>query len=342
MHLPTAVSSEHSGFSFYMDQQFDPPFRRCYFGRMKGLLGSYEQRLGRTLLVFGVFACSAASATAQSWCTPGSNWYHTWNLPPYASGYVHEEYVGDTVIDGLDVNRVQRYGRFYNSQWAQYNDIDTSYIYTRSAGGVVWLYENEFDTLYNFNASPGDRWGFPFDPGTMACDTLLGILVTDTGHLWIDGAWLRFLAVDVHAFENEVLQDTLIERMGALGMGFDPIVPCVFDLGGGSLRCFSDAEIFHQVDPTFGCASLTSIVSNEARPSATVSIDPNTGSVLVDLPHNGSGQLRFLDAMGREVKRPRAYGPRAVIEMADLPGGVYLLVIETFPMRSQTYRICWP
>lgn len=100
-------------------------------------------------------------------------------------------YTGDTLLDGVTGNVIS----------SSSNDgpfIDPRYI-TRAEDDVVYIYQDFpeweislWDTLIWFGAAPGDRWdNLTYVDHSCECP----YTVVDTGHVEVDGVWLRTIDV---------------------------------------------------------------------------------------------------------------------------------------------------
>ena len=136
------------------------------------------------------------AATAQDWAPIGATWHYRWLLfePPPQEGYHRFEATADTVINGQATRKV----------------ISPSYpypIYTHDVNGLAMIFVpglDLFDTLFNINALPGDRWGMVPLPEPMWCTTESWVEVVDTGTTLLNNVPLRWLAVDYHYLAEEV------------------------------------------------------------------------------------------------------------------------------------------
>ncbi|MEO7080976.1 MAG: hypothetical protein ABIY71_05580, partial [Flavobacteriales bacterium] len=202
---------------------------------------------------------------AQVWCPPGAVWHYAANPCMGACpGFVKMVSAGDTVVDGQPCTRLERTGSYFNLIY-QIEVYDTlPELYTYEDQGVVWMFDpqsNAFDTLYNFNALPGDQWQLLPMPGPPTCSTSSYYTVLDTGTTVVSGFSLRWLSVDVtYVLEPDndtmIFADTLVERIGSLQSYMLPYDACngMLDWSeGGNLRCYSDNEINYVSDSAQDC-----------------------------------------------------------------------------------------
>lgn len=197
------------------------------------------------------FTC-AFQLDAQSWCGPGARWYHTdleselWGF----DNYVLTSYVGDTTIADSVCQRLRYSLHVYSEQSQSIDTVGPYEFYTATTEDIVYLRNNEiFDTLFNFNAIPGDRWGMPdgsTEPG-------IWINVLDTGHAVIDEQTLRFLSYNITMADDWVLwaNDTIYERIGPVFLYINLTYSAYIVTDGGyyGLRCYEDNEMsYSRVD----------------------------------------------------------------------------------------------
>lgn len=250
---------------------------------------------------------------AQSWCAPGAEWTYTFSNGWNIEGRVRYTYGTDTLIDGIATQRIaqQITGTYFGEPYDQAGPD----LHTRTNGGLVTiLNESSFDTLYNFDAVPGDTWQVA--PGMMPGPV---IEVVDTGTMVIGAVPLHYLVVLRH---DGMLMDTIVERIGALQGFMEPWVAFLLDHPAGPLRCYSDQDISYQASWwPYACTSLLAI---DGVPSARVPLHPNPGTThfTLDLPP-GMHTIELYDATGRCVSQQQTALDRAVIDTQALPPGMY-------------------
>jgi len=313
----------------------------------------------RTLML--LFACLPIFVSGQSWFPPEAEWYYTSTNPGTAgAGHIHVTVGMDTVIGGQPCQELRLVQVFGSGQppWGSIT-TDQPSMFVIEEGGLVLLLDEEtstFDTLYNMAAVPGDRWGYPALPPMLDCaGPLAHFSVTDTGTVQLDGQMLRWLAVDLFEpipWDTTMLvavQDTIIEHMGTLNTFIDPQDRCRSQGDaniGGSLRCYSDAEIgYTHVDtwwPHGGseCAYLPNSISENS--SVTFNISPNPSSGLLRIDMGGSvprsSTLSAFDAHGSLIINHTLRDPRTTLDLSDLPAGPYMIQVRSsFGLQSAVW-----
>jgi len=304
-------------------------------------------------MVLGVLL-SPVVMNAQSWCPPGATWHYQYaSAGPMLITYGHVlfEVTGDTVIAGQPTRRIDRSTHTYNFDSLEPVSWVLQPIFTHASDGVAWIYDPAaaaYDTLYHFNAVPGDHWKFAPLPAGYGCDTTSRMLVTDTGTTAIDGIPLRWLAVDVEFFvENlEFVQaDTIYERLGGSFTYMLAKATCLFAVDGsegGALRCYEDDEIsYNRVDGP--CDLVLGMYDLPIIHSVDIFPNPCTTQATLNWP-TGTPVEQFIltDASGRVVRqwKPRsATAAQHTINVDGLASGMYTLQVRTWK-GSHSGQIC--
>ena len=117
---------------------------------------------------------------AQNWAPAGAKWHYTYI--GFSIGYVEIAKVGDTVIAGQTCQKLQKTFNGLQFGVTPMNFVfDTTYIY--ESNGVVYVLEqNQWKTLYNFNAVVGEHWPMAPMPEFGGCteNSQLKVLATGT------------------------------------------------------------------------------------------------------------------------------------------------------------------
>ncbi len=264
-----------------------------------------------------ILLCSAGWVNAQSWCAPGATWTYTNTNNWTFDGIARYAYVGDTIMAGgsAQIITLHSEGHFWPLDTIIVSDGQR--FFTRIEGDRIDLWTGaEFDTLYDFAASPGDHWFVNAPDGV---EPFLVMTVQDTGHVLIDGAQLRYLTTTDG--------DTVVERLGSLYYHFVPWSQLVLDASDGPLRCYNDVEIDY-FSPTwwFGCASITGMDASTNRPTMALP-NPGTNQLTLSLPA-GAHRFALLDTLGHTVLEQRGNGERITIDTSALPMGLYLVRVD--------------
>jgi hypothetical protein len=188
-------------------------------------------------------------------------------------------------------------------------------VYASNDSVFYWDYSDQlFRLLYRMDASIGEGWETPVNAASQGAPLLrdtINWLVTDTGHITIDGLNLRkfdFHATSSTGYLIPYPNGTVIERLGNLMYLFDwPFGACDGETFIG-LRCYSDTDITW-LNPQFPqCDLSTGVGETAAEPGlrAAPSVIDAGGSVRITMPVGSSVQV--IDATGRTVASIPATG----------------------------------
>jgi hypothetical protein len=256
-----------------------------------------------SLLVFALVFSSLSFA--QNWAPAGAKWHYTYI--GFSSGYVEIANVGDTIIAGQTCQKLQK---TFNG--LQFGVTPTTYIfdtsYTYENNGVVYILEqNQWKTLYNFNAAVGEHWAMAPLPEFGGCTENSQLKVLATGTKVINAQTLKYLVVDFcnPDLTSQGFQDTIIEKIGFTGSYMLPFDMCTMAFDGnegGPFRCYSD-DNFSTYKPFYAndCEFLVGLDENQMieltiypNPSAskfTIEAPLETGQVIA--LYNLNGQQEF-------------------------------------------------
>lgn len=189
---------------------------------------------------------------AQSWAPVGAKWtYVQGSCCGPDTNLAVLEVVGDTLLAGRTYSRLEvEQGWFYCHAFLPYLAANAD---------SVWFwdpYQEEEQLLFRWNALPGDTWSTPISAYEDVFDTLYWT-VLDTGHVIIDGVFLRklWMNVDPH-FGNMfgVNYGAVTERLGGETAPFTWVQgPCDAETFN-RLRCYEDGQIQWQSPLYPSCA----------------------------------------------------------------------------------------
>lgn len=251
---------------------------------------------------------------AQSWFPTGATWQHEYFNVGAFVGYTRMVAVGDTLLGGEQARVLHReiIAAYTVPPYPVTTFPRSPFSVTESEGLVrIWVdSQAAYDTLWNINALPDDRWRMAPMTESIVCGPESYTVVADTGHVSINAIQLRWLAVDHHYIlddlEWNVQRDTIIERIGPTLHYFTPHDFCsgqADGAGGGALRCYTDAEITYSRITPWSCETLLGIADAAGRAAAALVSDA-AGACRVQLPStNASAWLELFDATGRVLKQ---------------------------------------
>ena len=281
----------------------------------------------KTLLLPILFLTSFA-VNSQTWCDPGANWkYSFFNFG--SEGYTEIQYVGDTVINGQSAHILDKHLHAYNHWIGQSEVYDLGMEYTYENNGVVYLwYENNWDTLYNFNASVGESWRMAKQPHLNFCDSNSLLTVTAVGTKFINSISLNYLVLDFSVPFGFTFSDTIVEKIGFIGSYMLPYDMCdgALDVNeGGVFRCYED-DNFTTYKPHYSgqCDFVVGIEENVLN--TTLKIVPNPASNQIEIIGELASNTQFVlvDSFGKNWTVNRTNG---ILDVSNLASGVYHLSI---------------
>ena len=269
-------------------------------------------------------------ASGQVWCTPGSVWrYKHQSISQY--GFKQLDYLYDTLVAGKTCHLMREFISAINGMGILYQYH--RYFYTYSANKTVYLLTStnpvRFDTLYDFNATIGDKWRVP---PTSVC-TNSYVTVTDTGHMVIQGQslrWLRLLSTFPPVVNYNMFSGIIVERIGAIHCFpyySQNTCPNNIDAGnGGVLYCFSDQDISEYRTNTYqdACDHIYVSINELKNSEQSIRLYPNPSRnsftfEFGDLTPNEKTVLLITDLSGREIKQ-QVLNFRETMHQVDLSG----------------------
>ena len=275
---------------------------------------------------------------AQEWAPLGATWhYHHYiqGFPPY-EGYVRFEAVTDTVINGQPTRKILA-------------NNDQSSFYMHAADGVAWVYvpsAEAFDTLFNFNAIPGDHWQMVPLPEPLWCTAESWVEVVDTGSTVVSDHSLRWLAVNYHNLQDDgfeaVLPDTIVERLGPMDVFMLPQEQCNTWVSPGSifgLFCYADAEVTFQSPSVVDCQLGMGLAAEAISPDVRLYPNPGLDGFTLSMSVGSLGLIAVYDARGAQVHDSGPIATSIRVDTSDWPSGLYS--IHVLDDRGRLARTQW-
>lgn len=290
----------------------------------------------RFALVLALFYAHFNLLWSQSWVQPEATWHHSYgDASSGVIGHVVTTVQGDTLLNDTLAHRLSGVLHGYSEQTQQYVTQDAAELFVAGTLDLAFAWTGAaFDTLFHFAAVPGDHWQ---PPGATGGDLVLTVL--DTGHATVDGAWLRYLVMDLGPFTSQPSPDTLFERLGLLHGYLDVWSSYLLDVGIAGLRCYSDADLSYASDDT-PCDQILGTGEME-RSSPRLSVYPNPGQDLVrfkNATHFERPHLRVLDGRGASILEKKLVDIRAATDLSHLPPGCYSIQLTANDGRSAVAR----
>lgn len=279
---------------------------------------------------------------AQIWAPAGAQWYYDASHP-MQSGYVHVEYIKDTLIlddeaGGLERQcAVLRKTRYYSNNGVQQKQLGNEYTY--ATDNAVYVYKrNAFYTLYNFAADIGDTWELPYNYYTGNDDCLLGqVMLTSKGDTLIDGEQLRYIRLARQDTYPWAIEGLVIEKIGPVQAYMLPEQNCVADLFEGSmLRCYADNKMSFSTGVASECDYLS---VDDTQEEVAIQLYPNPchNNLQLQLPGNMTYSCRIYDISGRELMHLPQLTQNANIDVHSLQAGTYFLKLCNTQTTSYSF-----
>lgn len=282
----------------------------------------------RLLVLF--LLCSGLSF-AQNWAPNGAQWHYSYY--GFFPGYVDIAYSGDTLIDGQVTKKLTK--TFHGLGWGM--DV-TSYSigteYTYEANGVVYLrYQNQWDTLYNFNAQVGESWRMAKQPFANVAAQNSRLKVIATGTKVINSSTLKYVKVEFVDPQMNPLgfADTIVENIGFIGsyfLPYDLFDGAVDGNEGGPFRCYSDNN-FATYKPSYLEVCDYIMGTTELEGIASFQIFPNPVTDQINIPESLIQEYNHFRILSNEGKVIHQGQTTATLDVANLPAGNYTLLIES-------------
>lgn len=277
-------------------------------------------------------------SNAQIWCRTGATWHFTHSGAPSTSFYTRLSYIKDTLISSKNCNKINYYTQG-SAPWGPVSAYGAD-IYTHVNGNVVYILDvtgttSNFDTLFNFGATVGDSWHLA--PKSLTNCAKSKVTVMDTGHVFIQSQYLKWLKVNVarYVFNNPTptfFSDTIFERIGCVNYYFyDPqdVCPTQTDSQkGGPLRCYDDNQISGYKRVTIACNYfVTDIEENKYDLNIVIYPNPTTENILLSgVRTENIDKVIIRNTLGQEIKKSDLALSKT-INIYELQNGIYYLEV---------------
>lgn len=276
----------------------------------------------------------------QVWCPPGANWhYRDISLLNYKDGISEHRFTKTVTINNITCCEIAR--SFTGVVGAVGNPVITMTFnpyFTYENNKVYYLFNsstNSFDTLCNFNANIGDKWGVHF---VAACSYQPKLTVVDTGHVFINNQSLKKIVVSV----SPSIFDTIVEKIGGINLYL-----------GAYYKCIADGPVM----PRFICYQDNNFPlymrSNVSSCLYDVGLDEFTNENSISVFPNPSTDQFFINSLDRNMVFNRMtltniFGQK-ILEYSDFPAnkgipintlsrGIYFIRLD-YKKYSRTLKL---
>lgn len=286
-------------------------------------------------LFFLVFVFYSITSSAQVWCLPGAQWHYDYGFFA-ATGYVNLRYISDTVYEGKNCHKLTEHLHTVDqSNWNVY-DAYTDY-FSYDSGGIVFAfdyYNSIWDTLFNFNAVPGNRWHLFLGNSNAYVE------VIDTGTNSVQGYDLKWLTINYSPNLLGNFADTIYERIGCVGFNY-PFISSVLSTDPGIMVfCnYSDSVFTDYVYPDTYCQYMPDGIDelNEIH-KVNVYPNPSTGKLGMKFENEIPLSFEILDITGRICKTEILLENEVISNLEALNPGFYFLRFQ-FKDKNVVERI---
>lgn len=259
-----------------------------------------------------------ASASAQNWCPPGATWNHRYYgcFGCTDTGYVHTEYIGDTLFQGSTCQVLDATKHSWDINTGIHTEQQWGPQITRGQDDLVEKWNgSSFDTLFRFGAVPDESW-------VMMSTGIVAVL--DTGHAMVDGLSLRYSVVDL----GWGAADTIFARIGLLHYYLDGESPFYTDAGLGSVRCYMDGQIDYSTGAGPACDFTLNAGKHLFREECTMFPNPGTDRFMVETPSSWLAEVVVQDLFGRWMLALQNASVKFTVDASEWNAGVYLVFVR--------------
>jgi hypothetical protein len=270
---------------------------------------------------------------AQNWAPTGAVWYfdQTHYFLPLVD-YYRVESIGDTLIAGINCKNLQK-----NTQTCDLRPIQ-EYMYENNS--QVFFWENDlqqFQMLYDFNASQGSSWVIRLSEMSQTIDTMQ-VDVDSTSITTINGFSKNVLYLNFHHLPNSGggMFGNRVEVIEGIG-STDAMFPWQFGAcdgnWAGEIRCYSDNTIgFIDFDTAHACDYIITVIE-ESIFNSKIQIFPNPSSSEVFIQYaagnNRTADFILSDVYGKNILSGELKSGLNTIDVSTLASGVYYVRIHS-------------
>lgn len=276
----------------------------------------------------------ASNLFAQEWASDGAEWFYDYGAFEEV-GYIKISYMGDTMINEHECKILAKTRFTYNYITNLYDTVFLGNEFTWSDGDKVYIYRHEqFYTLYDFSAQPGEWWVVPETFNTDFCDTIGKIYVDSISNIEINNTELRVLYCSEYENSHWSIGPKIIEKIGSVDSYMFPEVNIncgIADLSeGGALRCYSDNDFgLYSTGIASDCDYIVSVNKNEITDNFfEVTPNPADNYITFKSMFITPNKIEIFDIFGRSQKKINITSANEIIDISSLTNGVYLILLE--------------
>ena len=285
------------------------------------------------LIVLVVFLNSWHVKSQTSWAEPQATWFYTFDHFAYAQ-YVKIEKVGDTLINGINCDVLQKTRIGYDYSQSIFDTINLGREYTcisLDGDTVLNFRSNQFYVLYIFSALPGDTWILRGNNSN--CALIDTIRVDSIGTTIINSDTLRYLWTSkVSNSLGWYFTGKIVEKIGCIGYMFPEPYCQIIDINeGGLFRCYDDSlswSFSSGIVPT--CDYTTSIGELKGDQNGiTIFPNPFLNTAEIIIPKKFDEQkisFKVFNEYGEEILKDNNLASVRFIDGQNLSSGIYFWI----------------
>jgi hypothetical protein len=285
------------------------------------------------LIIF--FVISVFRISAQEFAPIGSVWHYDQGTPnPTLITFETIESISDTIINTINCRKLIRTSRYAGIP-------QTSELFMYSSNDSVFYYaNNEFNLLYNFSAATDDTVTLGYF--TNHDGSPLKMIIDSTGSITINGHVRKIQYVTCGDGISIEFGGSVISGIG----NSEYMFPRPDGYTDGPLRCYNDSNtglFINQNHPDNGwnfqdCEqTITGIEENSQSRMIDIFPNPSTSLITIFRIDTKTNYL-FYDYLGRLIKQGYVL-PSESINVSDLPGGIYSILLINNKIKTISRRI---
>jgi len=270
---------------------------------------------------------------SQIWIDHGAVWHYNYS-ELFGGGFIKITYTEDTLINGqqcqklIPIKYMFTLDQYSNIVFLGTINLPTEYTY--SSGDTVFYYKNnQFYTLYNFGAQPGDSWNLGVDTNQFLCTDSYAH-VDSIGTINFNSSVYRWISLSNINNSSVGLSGKIVERFGAFQSYLFPVenncdstIAVEFDMI--SFSCYEDSTFSLYNVSSNDCEYLLSINDNNNQKSNPL-IYPNPTTGIIEVHYNNIRSIEVYNSIGNKVFDNKT---KNTIDLSFEPNGIYLIRVLT-------------
>ena len=272
-----------------------------------------------------VFLIHLSEVKAQYFGQEGTQWSYTVVRPGTTDRIITLESIGTEEILGKTCNVIQK-----NGNSCETLGPTTNYIYYEE-GQVFWYNDsiNDFTTLYNFNAMPGDSWVIHLR------DCIVNVNIDSVSYDTFNGETLKVLYPDqsitgyqnFRIIERLGLEEFLFPNPGAIGCA----AACEGSMIVDPIRCYQDDQFNYQsIDLEEECFMLTNTTNLKDQFELKILPSISSGEFKVEIDGDQNvkiDEISLVDLNGIEIQNHKLVDDNFKILNVQT-NGMYILLVK--------------